>query len=330
MLRKHYWAYRGAYMSKKKVALITSSLIFVSILSFTSFQLGLNLLVQLFITGTMLSGLYILVASGLSLTFGVMKIINVAHGELLVFSAYLAYWLNVFYGLDPLLSAPLVAALLFPLGIGIQRFLFNPALRVGVDQPLLISFGLVAVLQSIMMLLWTADPRGIRILTQPILVPSTNIIIPYARAVVFAVGLAMACILKIFLTQTFTGKCIRATAQDMVAASLMGLNVDRINVIAFSLGIVLTAIAGTFASLVYSFDPTIGLHFYLLKAFAVIILGGVGSIEGMVLGSFLMGQIEAFSSYYLGDNIRDAVGYIILLVFLILKPTGLLAKVRTW
>jgi branched-chain amino acid transport system permease protein len=282
------------------------------------------------IGGILLGGIYIIVAAGLSLIFGVMKIINIAHGEFLILSAYIGYWLYILFNVNPFISIVITSIALAGTGIILQKFFLNSLLKRGVDPPLLFTFGLSLVLQNAMTVVWTADVRGILFETGTFKVPVINAAVSLVRFEAFLAGIAAAIILRTFLMKTYIGKAIRATAQDWEAAYLMGINVERVNIISFAVGAAFAATAGIFIGITFAFEPTSGLHFYLLKAMAIIVLGGVGSLGGLVAGSFLVGLLESLGSFFIGSGFRDAIVYVIFLLALIVRPQGIVARVRTW
>lgn len=289
---------------------------------------GQELIAATIINGIFLGGLYGLTAMGLSLVFGVTKIINVAHGEFLVLSAYLTFWIFTLYGTNLFISAIFSALSLFIIGIVLGKFLMNPALKGGLDPPLLVSFGLSLCLRNLMRLFWTATPRGVLIRLGGVYLPG-DIYVSGLSMVIITTSIIGLIILHLFLKKTYAGKAIRATAMDRDAASLMGISVSRINALSYAIGLLLAGVAGSLISIKFSFDPEVG-HMFLGKSMCVVVLGGVGHILGAIAGGLILGIAESIGTLYFGDVIREAVAYLIFLCVLLLKPTGLLAKYRAF
>jgi branched-chain amino acid transport system permease protein len=290
---------------------------------------GFKNFVQITINGILLGGLYGLIAVGIGIIMGVMKIINLNYGEFVILGSYGSYWLFTLFGLNPFVSIAFSGIVLFMIGLLTQRFLLNPVMKFGVNQPLLVSFGIMLCLQSIMAVLWTSDQRGI---PSGYLGASFNIgglFISAIRLEIFIFALAAVVFSYWFMKKTTFGLSLRITAQDMETASLMGVNVNRVNIISHGIGALFAGISGSLFALIFSFDPFSG-PIYFLKGTAAVILGGVGSLPGALLGGILLGMSESIGSFFIGDGYRDAFAAILFVVILLLKPTGLLAKVRTW
>ncbi|MFX0196302.1 MAG: branched-chain amino acid ABC transporter permease [Candidatus Hodarchaeota archaeon] len=286
------------------------------------------ILVQTVINGLIMGGVYGMIAMGLSLIFGVMKIINIWHGELVVLGAYITYWLYTRFGINPFLSLIMTSLTLLGIGIPVGMFIMNPARKAGIDQPLIVTFGASIALFSLMRSLWTATPRGILIKYGTLTLPG-GIPISILRLIIIVVAMLGLALTHLFLMKTYTGKAIRAVAMDRSIASLMGINVDRINALAYGIGLALAGIAGSLISLMLSFDPASG-PLFTNKGFCVIVLGGVGYIPGTFVGGVILGLAESIGAFILGDAVRDGIAYMIFLLVLLFKPTGLFAKYRAF
>jgi len=287
--------------------------------------------VQSLVFGLLVGALYGLAAAGLSLVFGVMKVLNVAHGELLMLGGYGSFWLFTLYGVDPFVSLLLVGPALFLVGVLLHLGLFNRLTRFDdetkIKNSLLIGFGLALVLQNLAIRLWTADERGITTGYAGLVARLGDLSLPMNRLGNLAVALGVIAALHLFLTRTYLGKGIRATAEDWQAATLVGINVQRTYLVAFALGTALAGIAGTLVTVGYAVSPAIGLD-WTLKALIVVVLAGLGSVFGTFIGGLLLGVAEATSVLFIGGSYREAVGLVLFVAVLLARPQGLFGKVR--
>jgi branched-chain amino acid transport system permease protein len=298
----------------------------------------IELLVQILIAGVLLGGLYSLIGLGMSLIMGVMRIINLAHGELMMVAMYITFWGFTKSGIDPYLSLLIVFPSMFFLGVAIQKFLLAPVMEADAVLPqnqVLLTVGLGLVLSNLALLLFSADYRSVPVsyanktlywdLTvggQPIALSFS-----YPFLVAFAIAFALGATLFLFLLHTDTGRMIRATAQDHRAAALMGINTKRITAITFGIGTALVGAAGSLLAPMFYLHPQIGAPF-TNKAFVITILGGLGDIPGAVLGGLVLGLAESLGSVYISLGYRDAFGFIIFVLVLIFMPRGLLGRGR--
>jgi len=269
-----------------------------------------------------------MLAIGLSLVFGVMKVINIAHGEYVLLGAYITYWLSTLYGLNPFSTIIFSALTLFALGLVVGRFIISPALKGGVDPPLIISFGLSLCLADLMRVYWTATPRGLNVQLGSIPLPGETCI-PVVHLVNAAAAIIGLVCLHIFLTKTYLGKALRAVSMDREAAMLMGIRSSRIEALAYAIGLLLAGVSGSLLCVMLSFDPTCG-PIYLGKVMCIIVLGGVGYIPGAAAGGIVLGIAEALGSLFLGDTARNLVAFVMFLIVLLFKPTGLFGKYRAF
>lgn len=280
------------------------------------------------VSGLLTGALYVLVATGLTVIMGVMKIVNIVHGDFVVLAAYISFWMST-YGYDPLLALLISFPLLFLIGMPIQRFLFSRGLKFGQDAPLLIAFGLSNILEYSMLTEWTAYPRIASASYSGWVLSVGPILIPVVRLA--ALGVAVLCIvlLTLFLKRTFIGMAIRATSMDWEIASHLGVNIERINMLAYSIGLSLAAVAGAFIGLVIGFDPASGIPL-TLGGFASIVLGGAGSVPGALVGGIVLGYAQAAGSFFLGNAYTNLIGYVIFFIVLLIRPSGFLGKVPTF
>lgn len=285
-------------------------------------------LMQSILSGVLIGGVYALIGIGLTLIFGVMRVINFAQGELVMVGMYVTFFLFKGFGMDPFLSVVVTMPALFLLGALLQRTLINKVLGALPQNQILLTIGIGLVLANTAMLLFTADYR---ILSTSYSSSSVgvggDVRLSTPLLYCFLITAVITAALYWFLVKTDTGHAIRATAQDRDAAQLMGVNVRNMGVLAFGLGASLAGAAGALVAPTYYIYPQVGSAF-TLKAFVVVVLGGMGSIIGATLGGVLIGTAESLSAAYLGSGWKDLCVYAIFLLVLLLKPSGLLGKSR--
>jgi branched-chain amino acid transport system permease protein len=277
------------------------------------------------IDGLFLGGLYASTAYGLTLIFGVMRLVNLAHGELLIGACYLAYALSVGLGLDPLLSLVIVAPLMFGLAYPVQRFILSPVMELGQEAPLVATFGLSLVAQTIFILVFGPDPRA---LNAPYTLTGVSILGDTVRTVsviAFFAGLLLVAGLYLALTRLRFGKALRAAADDPLAAASLGINVPHIYAVTFGLAAAISAIGGTLIGLSFGFEPTTGTS-WLLRSFTVVVLGGLGSLWGSFVGGILIGMLEEIFAAQVGPQYRDLIVFSFLVLVLVMRPQGLFGK----
>jgi branched-chain amino acid transport system permease protein len=291
----------------------------------TDFQLPLQALVYGIISGAF----YGLAAVGLALVFGVMKMLNVAHGSLIMIGAYGVFWLFSLGHIDPIAALPLVAFFLFLLGALLYILIFSPTAKLPEEQrvknSLLISFGLWLVLENVALLLWKADERSISTFYTGKVLDLFGVRLPFVGlgGIILAVIVILA--LQLFLTKTDFGRSVRAAAEDWQAAALMGVNTNFVYLIAFSLGIGLAGIAGTLIGVAHAIHPGIGLE-WTNKSLIILVLAGLGNIGTVFIAGLLLGVVEGISFMVISFSYREVVGLVIFILVLILKPEGLLTK----
>ncbi len=279
--------------------------------------------------GLFVGGLYGIAAVGLSLIFGVMRVLNVAHGELLMVGGYVSFWLFTLLGLDPFLSLLVCGPLLFLLGLALDRGLYSRVTHLDeetkIKNSLLISFGLTLILQNLAIQAWSADERSIRPAYAGTGTSVLGVVVPFTRLADLLVALLIILALHLFLRRTYPGKAIRATALDWEAATLAGIDVRRTYLLTFGIGAALAGVAGSLVSVGYSIAPSIGLA-WTLKALVVVVLAGMGSIFGAFAAGLLLGVAESLSVFALGSAYREVVGLVIFLLVLLLRPQGLFGR----
>ena len=284
------------------------------------------MLMQQLILGLLVGALYGLAAAGLSLTFGVLRVLNVAHGELLMLGGYGTFWLFTLWQIDPFVSVLYVAPAMFMLGLLLYWVLFQFVVKaneeVRIKNSLLIGFGLTLVFHTLAIRFWTADERAVTTAYAGAVVRLGVFAVPVIRLTSLLFAFAVLTALHFFLAKTRWGRAIRATAEDWEGAALMGIPVGTTYLIAFALGTALAGIAGALVSVSYSISPSIGLE-WTLKALIVVVLAGLGSLFGSFGGGILLGLAEAMSVVFLGGPYREVVGLALFVVILLFRPQGL-------
>jgi len=289
----------------------------------------LALLVDILIGGLITGGIYALVALGLNLQYGLMRVLNVAHGEFLMMGAYLTYTLHAAWGMNPLATLLVTAPVAFGAGVALHRVLYARVLASGEAQEslpsrsLLLSFGLLFVLQNAALIVWSADLRGYRYLSIPVHMLGT--VFPANRLVAAGVALLLSVGFYVFLRRSLTGKAIRALMQEPDGARLVGIDVTRLHGVCFGAGIAMSAVAGSLISMLFELTPFIGLPF-TVTALVVVILGGLGNVAGSLAGGLLLGLVETAAVYAAASDVRVIASYAVLALILILRPSGLLSR----
>jgi branched-chain amino acid transport system permease protein len=282
-------------------------------------------LIQAIVTGTLLGGLFAVTALGLSLIFGVMRLINLVHGELVVLGAYLAYALTKDSSIDPLLSLVVIAPAMFVVALPLQRYLLTPIIDKGPEPALLTTFGLSIIVQQLFVLIFSADTHSLDASYANSSVGILGLDIPAIYLISFAFALVLVGAVHLLLQRTGMGRGIRASAEDPVAAGVIGVNVARTYALVYGLAAACAAIGGVLAGLAFSFTPTTGVT-YLLTGFAVVVLGGLGSVKGTLIGGLLIGMTESVGAAFLGDGYRDFVAFVAFLIILAIRPQGLFGR----
>jgi branched-chain amino acid transport system permease protein len=277
------------------------------------------------VMGILLGGLYAVIALGLSLVFGVVKEINIAHGDLVILGSYFGFVAMTVIGIDPILSLIIGMPLLFGIGFVIQKYILNRAFRISMDATLIIAFGISIILENAYQLLWTPMSRG---LTTSYALESFTfgpIRFPLSYLLDFVVAILVMIFLREFLRRTYLGKAIRAAAQDRKAAHLMGINTNQVYAFTFAISMAFAAIAGIFLGLTFPFTPVSGMSF-LIIALGVVVLGGMGSILGTFVGGVVFGLAQTLGGYFFGVAAQMLVAYIMVLVVLAVIPRGIFGR----
>jgi branched-chain amino acid transport system permease protein len=287
---------------------------------------NIGIFLQIMFWGLYAGCIYILLATGLNLIFGVMKIVNFAHGEFLMIGAYITATVFLLTGINPYVILLLSMLALIGIGAVVERLCFRPILGTGKLNEIFLSIGLIYIFQNGAAMIWGDAWQSVKSPYDGITVPVGSLNVPIDYIIIIAFTAAILIALFIFLKKTRIGMEMRATSQNRKGAMLVGINVERIDVISFGIGCALAAAAGTLWVVSGQvFNPYMG-SIPAVKAFAIIILGGLGSIPGAIIGGLLMGIAENSAAFYLGGIWKDAVSFIILIVVLVVRPTGLFGE----
>jgi branched-chain amino acid transport system permease protein len=282
-------------------------------------------IIQIIVNGVLLGGLYACIAIGFSVIWGVMNLINLAHGSMIVLGAYITFFITTNTGIDPFLTIPVAGAALFVIGYLLQIVLINLIVRASVFMTLIFTFGLDMLMINIFLATVTADLRSLPLAYAHETIKFVGLSVPYGRLIVFVLSIVLTAGLSRFLNSTRTGRAIKATSFDRDAAVLSGIDIDRIYALAFAIGCMMAGMAGSLIAVIYSFSPVTGESF-TMKSFVIVVFGGLGSIPGAIVGGVVLGVAENLASYLLDPGYRDAIGFGLLVTTLVLRPQGLLGK----
>lgn len=285
----------------------------------------MELFAQDLVNGILAGGIFAVVALGFSLVWGIMNIINLAHGAYIMMGAYTSYVLFSTWHLDPFLSLPLAFGLLYFFGYGVQRFVINYVVRAPLLTPFLLTFGLSLLIVNVALFIFHGDTKGITTQYSGSNISIGTVTIAWTKLWTLVVALIITTGMQAFLTASRTGRAIRAMALDIDAAQLAGVRVSHLYAVVYGLGAGLAGAAGVLISLSYSLQPSMGDPF-VITAFVCCVLGGLGTVQGALVGGLLYGVLEAFGSQYVGTGLQDAVALVVLLLVLIIRPRGILGK----
>jgi branched-chain amino acid transport system permease protein len=284
-------------------------------------------LVDLAVSAVLLAGLYATMAYGLGLVYGVLRIVNLAHGGVIMAGAYLGWVLHEDLGLDPFVAVPVVVLATFLFGVVVYRVLVRhlPRGAAGGPQSLLLLFGVWLVLRNAAYLLFTGNDQVIRTATSTKAVPFLGTQVSVNRVAVFAFAVATPLVLHLVLSRTYVGKAIRAVAQNADSCTLVGVDVEKVYTLTFGIGTALGGLAGLLSATLFSFNPAFGAG-ELLKSFVVVVLGGLGSIAGTGVAALVLATVEVFAILVLPSYLTSAVGFVMLVLVLVLRPGGLFGQ----
>jgi branched-chain amino acid transport system permease protein len=283
-------------------------------------------LIQIVINGILLGSMYGIAAAGLSLIFGTMKIIFLAQGTMIVFFAYVVYWLFVKAHIDPYLCLLIVVPFAFLVGMGLFYTLFRKAAALeDKNVSLLIAVGLIYLVENAILKVWSATPRGLDISYSGAMIVGGGLRVAWLRVILLGLAIACSVIVFLFLKRTRLGTAVRAASEDMEATTLQGINSVWVCAISFAIGIALAGVAGVGMATVYSFDYQFGFTF-AIKALIALALGGIGNVFGALAGGLILGVLEALTSYYINLSWIDVVSYGVFILVLIFLPQGLFGR----
>ncbi len=284
-----------------------------------------GMILQLLVSGILLGGVYALVSIGLTLIFGVLDVVNFAHGEFLMIGMYAVFWICTLLHLDPYVSLLLVAPLLFFVGLFVGRTVIRQTIGAPSSVQIFATVGVSLILMNGALVLWKADFRSVPTAYASGALTLGPVFIGYPQLMSFIGSLVFSAMLFPFLRYTYLGKAIRATAQDRRAAMLMGIDIQKIYIFTFGIGIALVGIASSLLAPIYSIYPGIGAQFVLV-AYVAVVLGGLGNIPGAILGSLIIGITETFSGFFISPGWRQAIYYAVFILVLIFRPQGLFGQ----
>lgn len=280
---------------------------------------------QILVNGILVGGLYACMGIAFSLIWGVMNIINLAHGSMIILGAYVTFWLHQRHGIDPILTVPFSAVVLFMVGYTIQYVILNRVVLKTVFFTLVLTFGINMVLINVMIALFTVDLRSITTWYSGMTVDIWGVRIAYTRIMVFVLALSLTLALHQFLNKSRSGRAIRATAHDPRAARVLGIDTAHVYALTFGLGAAMAGATGSLMTLVYVFSPVNG-DPLTLKSFVVVVLGGLGNMFGAIFAGLFLGVAENLVVAFGYAGYRDAVSFALLLFVLLLRPNGFLGK----
>lgn len=285
----------------------------------------MELLAQAFANGLLIGGIYASFAIGFSLVFGVLRIVNIIHGEFIMLGAFGSYWLYKLWGIDPFQSIPIVFAALFVFGYLLQKTFINKIIDAPEVMSLLLTFGLSLIIANMALMAWGGDYRMVNPPYAGANFELGQLIIPYIRLATFIFALLAVGGLYLFLQHTSIGQAIRATAQNKAGARLQGVNPTFIYAITFGIGAGVTGIAGCLLSMSFSIFPSMGAD-YLLFSFFIVVLGGMGYIPGALVGGLILGVLQSLITTYLNAGLTYIIMFVILYIVLVMRPSGLFGK----
>jgi branched-chain amino acid transport system permease protein len=283
------------------------------------------LYLQVLINGILLGGLYSCIAVGFSLVWGVLNIINILHGSLIILGAYLAFFAHAAFGVSPFLFVPVAGAALFAIGYALQRSVINHVMGKPVLITLTLTFGLNLLLTNLMILGFRADYRKV-ILEHPLgVLQFAGVTVPVDRLVCMAFALALVGLLYALLRESRIGRAIVAVRMDRDAAALMGVDVKAIYAVTFAIAAFMAGAAGSLLSVIFPISPLTS-DAFLGKAFVICILGGLGSVPGVMVGGIVLGILESFGTLFFGPEYSLTLSFVLLILLLLFRPTGIMGR----
>lgn len=283
------------------------------------------LVIQSLINGVLMGGIYALYSAGFSLIFGVMGVVNIAHGDLLMLGAFLTYWMFVGLGLDPFVTLPFSLLGLFVLGYLMQRLAIHRVVGAPPIMSYILTFGMHLMISNLALVAWTADPRTVTTAYSGAHLAIAGLTVPWVKLITFLISLAVVGALYLLLHHSQMGRAIQATSQDREMARLSGIKVDRVYALTFGLGAAITGLAGSLVVAFRDVDPGMGLP-YTIIAFCVVVLGGMGYIPGALVGGLILGVTGSVCTLLFTPGWSVAITFFLLYLMLLLRPAGIMGK----
>lgn len=287
----------------------------------------MEIFVQLVLNGLLLGGAYAIISVGLTLIFGVVRVVNFAHGEFLMIGMYGAYLMANFAGWHPYASAIPLAVMLFLIGAAMQRFIIQPLLHADAHIQIFATVGVSTALLNLSLLVFGADVRPSNATLGTGTLQLGEFTFVSGQVMTFAIAIALVGATHVFLKTTHVGRAFRAVAQHRYAAMLMGINVNLIYILAFGVGSAFVGIAAALLSTQYPAFPTVGTYF-ALTAFVIVVLGGLGSMYGALCGALIIGLVDSLAGFYIAPDLKEVVYFVIFILILVFRPTGLFGAGR--
>jgi len=282
-------------------------------------------ILQNIVNGLLLGGLYAGVALGFSLVWGVMNVINLAHGAFIMIGAYVTFWIYYFFKIDPFITIPFSMAFTFLLGYLVQKYIINLVVRAQVFMVFILTFGIEIFLMNLSNLICTADFRSVTPSYSGAGINLGGILVPYIRLAICFIALFLTYLLNLFLNKTKTGNAIKATSLDKEAAQLVGVHIGKIYTITFALSAAVAGAAGSLIAIIVAISPYMG-GVYTFKAALIACLGGLGSIPGVIAGGLVVGMAETMGSQFISPGYKEFIGFVLLVFILIFRPEGIMGK----
>jgi branched-chain amino acid transport system permease protein len=285
----------------------------------------INLILQVIINGVLTGGIFALIAIGLTLIFGVLDIINFAHGEFIMLGMYCSYFLLALFGIDPYVSILIVTPVFFIFGILIQKYLIDKVMKARIHIQILLTLGLMLFLQNFALFFWGSNYRTAKLSYSMSVLDLGGIMVSYPKLIACVLALVIAAILYLILKKTDIGTAIRACTVEKEGAALVGINVKRIYLYAFGIGTACAAVSGSILLPTFYVSPTVG-SVFLMTAFVIVVLGGMGNFAGAIIGGFIIGIAEAVAELFMPGSLKQLVSFVIFILILFFRPMGLLGR----
>jgi branched-chain amino acid transport system permease protein len=287
--------------------------------------MDLTLILQTFVNGLFLGGVYSLVAIGLTVIFGVMKVVNFSHGSLMMLGMYVTYWVFILTGTDPYLSIIITIPVLFVIGVGIQRFFIDPILDAPEHNQLLLTLGIMIIIENLVAFIWSPNYRSVNVGYSGSHFQIGHVTVAIPSLLTFIIAILISGAIYVFLKKTDLGKGLRAASQDVEGAYAVGINVRRMYLIAFGIGSACAGVAGSLITPFFYISPYVGFVFVII-GFVVVVFGGMGSFIGALFGGLIIGIVESFGAILMPGSLKQVSVYLLFIILLIFKPKGLFGK----